>query len=137
MKKSILEVYSLAVCFVTVACFAITTGIMLYQFVRTSDPEFTLNSYQYERLGDNDRFWKDTKPRCSEYDKEGCGDGGKRPPEDELTKKRGAVLEVALRNEVRNAKQSLVRCLFIILVDIFVFFPHWVLARRARESVNG
>ena len=110
---------------------------MFYQLVRVADPEFTLESFQYERLIDNDRYWKDSKPRCSEYDKEGCGEGGKRPSEDELTKKREAALQLALKGEVRDAKQSFLQCIIIIIVDILVFLPHWVLARRARESSNG
>ena len=56
MKKTILEVYALAVCFVTIFCFAIFLGIAIYGLIEISNPEFTLNSRAYERHQSNEAF---------------------------------------------------------------------------------
>ena len=128
MKKSILEIYALLVCFSTVTCFVISLGITLYDVVKISTPEFTLNSNEYSRHQNNDLFWND----CGRYnsDKEKI----QRPSEDELTKKRLDSYKLVIQSERRDASQSIVKALIIMLIDIIFFISHWHIARRARES---
>jgi hypothetical protein len=54
MKKSIVEIYALAVCFATIVCFVISLGIGLYDIVEITNPEFTMKSYAYEKHQTND-----------------------------------------------------------------------------------
>ena len=48
MNKKILEVYALAVCFFTVACFVIAFGLMLWNFIELWAPEFTVYTRHFE-----------------------------------------------------------------------------------------
>jgi hypothetical protein len=45
VKKTILEIYALAVCFVTVICFVIALGIAAYGIVGIASPNFTISSW--------------------------------------------------------------------------------------------
>lgn len=128
MKKSILEIYALAVCFVTVVCFVVTLGIATYSVLEIAKPEFTLNSWQYSQHQTNDAYWNN----CSggRY----CGPEEKkkeRPSEPELTKQREESFARALSNEQRDGSQTLVKCLIVLLIDAAAFALHWLLSRRA------
>ena len=131
MKKTILEVYALAVCFVTVTCFVICLGIGAYSVIQIANPEFTMNTYQYEKFQSNDSFWDCNSGGnyCSDEDKK-----RQRPGEDELTKKRQSAFASAIKSEQRDGSQTIVKMLIIILIDIVVFYTHWAIARRARAS---
>ena len=56
MKRSFVEIYGLAVCFVTLLCFVIALGVGIYDLLQVALPEFTLNAYEYERHQSNDSF---------------------------------------------------------------------------------
>jgi hypothetical protein len=121
VRKSLLEIYALAVCFVTVVCFVIALGIGLYDLVELTNPEFTLRSHAYERHRSNEAFvrnWAKDK---------------KLPPEAEVTKLREESYREELRTEQRSALQSLVQILIVLIIDVVLFFVHWRLAKRARE----
>ncbi len=125
MKKSLLEIYALAVCLATIVCFIISLGIGIYDIVEIVNPEFTMSSYVYERHQTNDDFWKN---KCS-------GDKEKpRPPEDELTRQREESYQRAIKSEKRDASQSLTQILIVLIINALVFIIHWKIARRARES---
>ena len=57
MKKSLLEFYALAICFVTVVCLAIALGIATYGVIGMANPKFTLSSWVYTQHQTNDGFW--------------------------------------------------------------------------------
>lgn len=132
MKKTILEIYALLVCFFTVLCFSICLGIGIYSVVQITNPEFTLSASEYGKHQSNDTFW-DCGFRgayCSDEDKK-----KQRPSEIELTKKREISFASAIKGEQRDGAQSLVQMLIIIIIDIMLFFAHWVIARKARANV--
>ena len=135
MKKSILEVYALAVCFFTVACFVVALGIGLYSLVQIANPEFTLDSEQYNRHQTNDAFWNSNPIFAPSLD--GDGKQKARPPESELTKQRLESYELAIKAEKRNGSQSLVKTLIVVLIDIAVFYAHWRIAKRVRSEANA
>ena len=128
MKKSILEIYALAVCFATTVCFVVALGIALYEVIQITNPEFTLSSYEYNRHQTNDAFWKN----CDQY--ESKEKERKRPTEDELTKLRMDSYRQALQSERRDAFQGLTKAIIVIIIDIVFFLVHWRIARRARET---
>jgi hypothetical protein len=130
MKKTILEIYAMAVCFFCVACFVITTGVALYDVFQIADPEFTLNRYQYDRLQSNDAFRQ--SPIAPIADK--SAQDLKLTSEEEITKKRRAELERILHSESHDGEQSLLRMLIIMLVDAVAFAIHWRVARAARSA---
>ncbi len=128
MKKSILEIYALAVCFATIVCFVITLGISIYDIVRIASPEFTMSSYEYNRHQSNDAYWKSSN-NCSNDDKK-----EQRPADEELTKQRLASYQQSIKSELRDAFQSLIQSVIILIIAVIVFLIHWRVARRSRES---
>lgn len=127
MKKTILEVYALAVCFFTVACLAITAGVAIYDVIQITAPQFTIDNYTYEKHQSNETFRKTL---------ESCGDKDNKPvlSETELTKKREESWALEMRGEKHNGVQSLIFTLIIIFVSAIIFIIHWRIARLARES---
>ncbi len=123
MKKNIQEIYGFAVCFVTIVCAVFATGVGLYDLLEIAKPEFTLSAHKYQKFQTNDSFWGDKFKN---------GEG--KLTDEELTKKRLAAYDIALNNEQRNAAQSLVKVIIILVIDAGVFLLHWRLARRSRES---
>ena len=65
MKKSSVEIYGLAVCFVTLLCIIIALGVGIYDLLQITYPEFTLSAYEYERHQSNDSFRN--SPRSGSY----------------------------------------------------------------------
>ncbi len=129
MKKSLLELYALAVCFAAVICFVSSSGIALYSVVAIINPEFTISAFEYKQYQSNDTYWQQHK-----YEFATKGREIQRPPEDELTKKRKEGYELAVIAEKRSGLQTLTKTLIVIMIDIVVFLIHWLIARRARET---
>jgi len=121
MKKSLLEIYALAVCFVTVICFAIVLGIGLYDILEMSNPEMTIKSYQYQRHQTNEAF---TRNKSKKFVKRS---------ESEITEIREKSYSVALKAEQRDGIQSFIRVLIIMLINVIIFLIHWRLGKYARE----
>jgi hypothetical protein len=124
MKKSLLEIYALAVCFVTIICFAVVLGIGMYDFLEMAKPELTLKSYQYQKHQTNEAFTRSWSKKK------------RRPSEAEITKMREKSYTVALEAERRDAVQSFIRVLIIMIIDLVIFLIHWRLGKRARESIS-
>lgn len=57
-----------------------------------------------------------------------------RPPEQELTRRRLAALNIEYEIERRNGAQGLVQTILVTLVAICIFIPHWLVARQARSA---
>jgi len=104
MARTSLEVYALAVCFMTIAHFTFTAHEMVNSLIRLVNPAFAISTRVFEKHLNNDQFWYNVKPKCSAYDNEGCGDGGLRPSEDVLTQRREASYAIALRSEVMGGQ---------------------------------
>ena len=65
MKKSILEMYALAVCFVALVCFVIALGIRSVRPDPNRQPGVTINAYEYNRHQSNEAFRR--FPGCLEW----------------------------------------------------------------------
>jgi len=128
MKKTLVEIYALAVCFVTVTCFAIATGIAIYDFVQIGFPEIALSSYQYERHQSNAAYRSSHQPGSKAI---------AALSEEELTKRREESYRLALKSERRDGWQSLLRVAIVMLVNVVFFVIHWRLAKHVRESSLG
>ncbi|MDD4911451.1 MAG: hypothetical protein PHP57_04095 [Sideroxydans sp.] len=133
MKKSILEIYALAVCFIAVICFAVALGLATYSLVEIEKPEFTISSWQYLRHKTNDSYWKGCPN--GQY----CGpskNGWEHLSEQELTKGREESFAHELSQEQRDGTQTLVKCLVVMLTNLLFFSVHWFVARRARANAS-
>lgn len=133
MKRSILEIYALAVCFFTVACFVIVLGMAVWNFVAISTPEFALNNIVWEQHQSDEAF----KARLLLEHRYGSDKNTYTAPEGAaLTAARDLSLSRAIASQRHGAIQDLVRNLIILLIDGIVFFIHWKLAARARQSAG-
>jgi len=133
MKKSILEIYALAVCFVALVCFLIALGIGVYDLIQISSPEFTINVYEYERHQSNEAF-RGSPGRALRGIAPGIPIEPTERPEAEVTQQREESYQAALRSERRRGMQSLIQIVIILVIDVLVFLPHWLLARRRRAA---
>jgi hypothetical protein len=129
MKKSLLEIYALAVCFATIVCFVISLGVAIYSIIEIINPEFTMNSYEYKRYQSNDAYWLSRVDDWRNKEKE-----MQRPSEDELTKQRTEGYRLAVIAEKRDGYQGITKTAIVILINIVVFFIHWRIAKRSRET---
>src|SRR6266436_275612 len=119
MKRTILEIYALAVCFVTVVCAVVSLGIGIWNVIEIVNPEFTLSSYEHGRHQSNDAFFGGAERQSQALS------------EEEKTKRRAASYAIAVGAEQRGGVQSLVVVSIILAIDAVVFLVHWRLARRA------
>jgi hypothetical protein len=51
-------------------------------------------------------------------------------PDEEITQQREESFQAALRSERRRGMQSLIQIVIILVIDVLVFVPHWLLARK-------
>ena len=129
MKKSLVEMYALAVCFVTLICFAVALGIGIYDLVQITIPEFTINTYEYERRQSDAVFLG--SPRLPRLPQERSTETPA-PSDEELERRREEIYQTALASEQRLGAQSLTMISIILFINLLVFIPHWFLVRRAR-----
>ncbi len=129
MKKTVIEIYAMAVCFVAVVCLVISLGIGLYDLVEISNPEFTISSYEYKKHQSNESFLKGD---CGK-EKETLVDK-KIPTDEEITRQRLASFQNLIAIERRDAFQSLTLVSIILILNIILFFIHWRIAKRARNN---
>ena len=134
MKKTLLEIYALLICFGAVVCFSIWTGIGAYSLVGTFNPELTVNSWVYERHQTNDRFWKGNRDLANPFlaKEKTATKPPERPSEESLTKKRIESYQQELHIEARNNKQTLLQTAIVIIICMLLFFAHWRLAKSVR-----
>lgn len=140
MRRTLVEIYALAVCFFSVACLAITLGIALYDLVGIAAPAFTLDARDYERHQSDQAFLESGRTTTHIVRVE----GGERIEEirkatdsTDLTKKREESFQRALAAERRGAGQSLVRAGIILLIACLVFMLHWRLARNGQRGADA
>ena len=132
MKKTGLEIYALAVCFVAIVCLVIASGVALYSAVEIAAPQFTMSGYNYNQYQSNDAFWTSCGPGIRS-----CASGGKnreRPTESELTNLRNTAFASALATEQRDGAQTLLKSAIFLLVATVIFTIHWYLAKRVRSG---
>ena len=149
MKKSILEIYALAVCFVALVCFVIALGIGVYDLIQIANPVFTINAYEYDRHQSNEAFRRfpglHGMVGYSAFGSGGPTGGVAIEPgipmepttpavEEEVTRQREESYQAALRSERRRGMQSFLRVVIILVIDVLVFVPHWFLAGRIRDA---
>ena len=135
MKRSWLEIYALAVCFFTVACFVITLGIAVWDGVKICAPEFTLDNRDWKKHQTDEAF-KESLISDHQYQSEKEKKPYVPPVGKELTEARNRSYSSELTGERREGLQDMVRTLIILLIDMGVFFLHWKIAARERQIAS-
>jgi len=132
MKKSIVEIYALAVCFATIGCFVIALGVAIFDVIQIANPEFTLSSHEYNRHQSNDQYIEFGRNSPDQYDNDKKDKKG--PSDEELTKRRLESYRQVIQAERRDAFQGITKALIIMIIGVVFFIAHWRIARRAREA---
>jgi hypothetical protein len=118
MRRSVIQIYALAVCFTTLMCLVVSLGIGLYDGVRIAFPGFTLSGWQvYASNAHYVVFWPDKKDL----------------PDEQITNLREAAHRDALAGERHGATQSLLFVSIILIIDIVVYMAHWRIARTCAD----
>ena len=119
MKKSLVEIYGMLVCFITVVVFIFAICSALYNLVRLSNPQLTLDGYQYEIHQSNNQFVQHRKDLQKKTQKQ-------------ITALRKETYAIALKGEKRIAARELIRESIVIFVSIILYIFHWKIAQKAR-----
>jgi hypothetical protein len=116
MGRSIIQIYSLTVCFASLMCLVVTLGLASYDVVRITAPGFSVQDYMYWQTDDQFLIYYPDK---------------KDLPEPERAVLRENYRRTALENERHAALQGLTFRAIIIGIDIVIFGVHWRIANRA------
>jgi len=130
MKRNVLEIYALAVCFFNVACFVIVFGIAVWNVVSIAAPQFTMNNYEWQQFQSDDTYSKQLSMGHS------CNKDYVAPTGQALTDARVKALNDALASQRHGDISSLIHNIIILLINVVVFLAHWKLASRARQSAG-
>jgi hypothetical protein len=144
MKRSILEIYALAVCFFTVACFVFMVGYAAWYVLEICAPKFTIGAAEYQRHKSDNAFREslvsqhnyDGAPAPPSSSAPGAGTSYVPPEGAALKAAREKSLQQLLDVERRHASQDLVENSFFLCITVVVFAVHWKLAARARQNVT-
>lgn len=138
MNKQLLEVYALSVCFVSIGCLSIFTGIFLYSLVGVSFPS-TMNSprmYQPPPVVIHNGMV--TSPLFAEQSLSGISSAEVIANNVENNHPRQASQkqfeELAAKQMKTESIMSMVRSAIIVLIASIVFVFHWRIAKQARSS---
>ena len=121
-KRTFLELYALAVCFINVLIGSIAIGVIIYSIVSVVAPKLTLPSWEYSKHQSNDEFI------ASRTDSENFSN--KDMTEQEITRKRDESYRIALKAEHRDGIQSIIQFSIVLLIQIILFVVHWKLAKK-------
>ncbi|MFT5483015.1 MAG: zinc transporter ZupT [Halieaceae bacterium] len=148
-KDGSFRVYLLAVCFVSVVCVAITSGLGLYSLLKLAAPELTLDTHSHNAHQSLENF-KKSHYYAGHFNSQAffvpgpMGVAGAMPmrqaellrngetradkpqlPDDEIELLRQKSYETLIGNHQRNALQELFRKGIVLLVAGILLLVHW------------
>jgi hypothetical protein len=124
--RKIIQIYALTVCFFTMACFAISTGVALWNVAKLAIPSLAISNSTYKSLQSDESYSESLYNSNSYRIKENIYTV---PTGDLLTKERIRKKEEILEANWHSTISTLVFTLIIIFVDIFVYWFHWRMVR--------
>lgn len=132
MKRTILEIYAMTVCFVAVMVFGGYACSAVYHAAQYIMPRVLMSQYDYTRYISNEAFCNSGYNTC--FDNSIDESKPKvRLSEEVITKKREGGQAAAIDGVQHEAVVSLVWALIFIPISIIVFLIHWGLGRKARS----
>ena len=134
MKKTLLEIYALLVCFVSVVCFSIWLGIGMYSSIGILSPETTIDSWTYQRHQSNEKFRAVSLMAVNSFGIKGNIEKPEQLPENTLTMNRLDSYAQALKAEVRSNTQSILRSVIVIVISMLLFLVHWRFLKPRKEE---
>ena len=130
MKKTVFEIYSSLVCFVTIICCSVWLGMGLYSMVGVVKPEITLDDWAYQMHQSNQQFQKPVLGEPFLLGPPGAVEANKPEPiehlsDKQITEKRLASYQLELQSEIRKHQQELIKSLIAVFICLPLFFIHW------------
>jgi hypothetical protein len=128
MKRTLLEIYALAICFVCVFAIVLNVGQAAYAVVEILKPQATLTrDFETRATRSNDAYWKWMNPTSDKAQPT-------RPSEDELTKRRLELRTELFDEESSKGQGNLSKAIIYLVCFVVVFAIHWRLAKRLRSE---
>lgn len=125
-----IRIYALAVCFASMMCIAISSGIGLFDVIQVSLPEYTVSAHQY-----GGGFYAAPAPMMIQEN--GSLASPPRLTGEELNRQQAERKTLAIDQERHDAIRSLLQILTILVVSIPLFYVHWRLAKRLEAGEHA
>lgn len=130
MRKPIIEIYALSVCFITVACASVWLSTGLYAVIGVAKPDITISGWAYQMHQSNQQFQKPVLGEPFLLGPPGAVEANKPEPivhlsDKQITEKRLASYQLELQSEVRKNQQKLIKSLIAVFICLPLFFIHW------------
>lgn len=132
MKRHLVQIYALAVCFFCAVGMAVTVSFILYGIAQTTVPSFTLPGYHFERHADATAY---RESKIAEAPESIQLEYAEMSPE-MLEAERKQSLERHIAIERRDGYQNILLCGIISVVFACAFLLHWRLSRRQRAEAD-
>lgn len=130
--KSKIETYALTVCAIAMVALMTAGGFALYGLAGVVAPDLMMAEWNRSLFDSNDDYWRVKTATARTAEEQPA-----RPSESELTARRLADYEAALRSQRRVGTQDIVRSVGFAIPALIVLILHWRLVRRLRmESGN-
>lgn len=131
MKKSILEIYSLAVCFIGVIAIVISMAISIYTLIEIADPEFGISQWEYQRHLSNENFWENNPKNVANFE---SSENKQKPTNEEITKLREASYKNVLLTSQLESKKTLIQSIIFLVISSIAFFFHWKIFKKSHNK---
>jgi hypothetical protein len=134
MDNPYVRVYALLVCFFSIICLTISTGMGLYELVKIADPELTLSPYRYQHLESDASYRRlnypagvinPAYPSMPKHD-----ESISKMTAEKIAEAREKERDNLIAAERKQAIASLIRLFIVIIVTSPVFYIHWRIAGK-------
>jgi hypothetical protein len=118
MKKSLIEIYALLVCFASIFFLLVNTATALYGGLRAVQPAITVDVYSIQRSTSDEAFmqgWPKERPA---------------PAASEIPLLRKALYDQAVAAEQRGGLHLFISSFAFVIAAGLIFGVHWQLAQR-------
>lgn len=125
MKKTLVELYALTVCFGAMGFVAVHSAQGLYDVVCIVAPRTTLSGYVLWSYETNERFLESWRRNHKDEPA---------PDDAHVTELRLEEMAAEIRSQKQDRTQDLVKSLCFIVVNLSVFGIHWRIAKKQRNA---
>lgn len=127
MKRSILEIYALLVCLISILVAMVSIHALIFNTVKYVNPMLSIGEWEIGRLT-NDHLYKISylKRECK---KENISD-------EELKELRISEYETKILINKTIAKKEMVESFIYVILSIALFISHWIIAKKQRSNLD-
>ena len=130
--KNLLEIYALAVCFLSVVVFVIISGIGSWGVIEWLAPDFAMSSHNYACYQSDEAYSDCLKDRTYYNENQ-----EEIPKGEELTRRRLSKYQNDLVATKLSGQQTVFRMSIFLVIGLVIFFVHWSLASKVRNKTKA